>query len=241
MKHYTVEKDWKSHGFRCVVLALDIGHRCGYVGVPFGHILFALEYNAKIPEYLKKEWERVLQEPIGKRGAIDVMCLALGGDSRIGYLFDVHGGITFSDGAFHSEYPVPAFLWWYGFDCAHHGDGKDFSIMSPETKEREEKYGFRFGNDYPVRSLNYCIEECENLAKQLEEINAIQSRVFTKVYYQIWCGKLVRLFKQEIRFLYRTLQYKVSPRTAKRISRTYSKCCELCSRLKRKVQLRLPN
>ena len=73
---------------------------------------------------------------------------------------DVHGGLTFSndeDG-----------LWLFGYDCAHFDDAKDPELMSDEYKKV-----FR---DFPrfiegtIRTLEFCVAECESLAKQLEEM-----------------------------------------------------------------------
>ena len=34
------EKEWKAHGFNCRVLFVRQSHRCGYVGIPKGHIAY---------------------------------------------------------------------------------------------------------------------------------------------------------------------------------------------------------
>jgi hypothetical protein len=63
---------------------------------------------------------------------------------------DVHGGITFSESG--DKYPVENDgLYWFGFDCAHSGDATKY---------------FRQPNDV-MRSLDYCVGECESLARQL--------------------------------------------------------------------------
>ena len=41
-----VEKDWTTaSGLRAVVIAAQMGHRCGYVGVPKDHPLFGKDYD----------------------------------------------------------------------------------------------------------------------------------------------------------------------------------------------------
>lgn len=56
---------------------------------------------------------------------------------------EVHGGITFSGSP-------PGFdSYWFGYDCAH---SCDKTFFNPNGIER---------------TLEYCVEECENLAKQL--------------------------------------------------------------------------
>lgn len=43
---YTVEKDFEHAGLRCVVIMTEMGHRCGYVGVPESHQLYGVGYNS---------------------------------------------------------------------------------------------------------------------------------------------------------------------------------------------------
>ena len=69
---------------------------------------------------------------------------------------DVHGGLTYGNGA------------KFGFDCAHYYDKRDESIISEEYRKVYEMYPPMFG-DGEVRTLEYCIEECERLAAQLKE------------------------------------------------------------------------
>ena len=72
---------------------------------------------------------------------------------------DVHGGLTFSndeDG-----------LWLFGYDCSHWGDAKDFELMSDEMKRTFTRWPDTKGT---IRTLEFCVAECESLAKQLEEM-----------------------------------------------------------------------
>ena len=161
---HNIEKVWEHKSNTCVVLMTDLGHRCGYVGISPNHSLYKKEYSDTIPEELKSKLEKVLCEPIGKRGIIDILCHDPE-NPRIGILFDVHGGITFSRG--DGKYPIEKEnIWWFGYDCAHAGDGKDLSVVSESIREIELMYP----NNDPVRSLEYCIKECESLSDQLEEI-----------------------------------------------------------------------
>ncbi len=159
---YKVEKDWEHKGLRCVVLTLDVRHRCGYVGVTESHVLFGRDYRDKIPESLLRATEKIKEEPVGKRGIIDVLCAAATdpADFKIGLLFDVHGSITYSG---KGNYPVESQLWWFGFDCVHYGDACDESIMSDKYASRPH-----FVHEGVVRTLDYCITECESLADQLK-------------------------------------------------------------------------
>lgn len=134
---YKVEKEWEHLNLKCVVIATDMGYRCGYVAVGPDHPLYGMNYNDEVPERLK-----------------------------------VHGGLTFSEG--DSNYPIEGEnLWWFGFDCAHSGDGKDLNLMSEKVKKFHKdnpQCSFLFLNGGPVRTLDYCVNECNSLAEQLDEL-----------------------------------------------------------------------
>jgi len=166
--NYKVEKDWRCEGLRCVVIAVDSGHRCGYVGVTKKHILFGKAYSDVIPDVLKPVLREVKEGSIGKRGVIDIVCFNEDAP-KIGILFDVHGSITYSGG---DNYPVKSSRWWFGFDCNHFGDSKDWDIISEKYKEPERKHSFY--SEGTVRTLLYCEKECESLARQLKEIGGIK-------------------------------------------------------------------
>jgi hypothetical protein len=115
-----VEKTWTTQaGYEAEVVAMPMGHRCGYVTVPAGHPCENKEYQD-----------------------LDI---------------EVHGGLTYSDGA------------KFGFDCAHYHDKKDVNLMSEEYREVYKKYPPPF-DDGEIRTLEYCIEQCERLAAQLKEL-----------------------------------------------------------------------
>ena len=88
---------------------------------------------------------------------------------------DCHGGLTFSSRSIGEKYPIESDLWWFGFDCAHYGDGKDLDLaieVFPEfaqqitrTKEIEDM----FPTYDEVRSCEYVAESCISLANQLAE------------------------------------------------------------------------
>lgn len=66
---------------------------------------------------------------------------------------DVHGGVTFFDIPYWLD-PLPEDSnFFVGFDCAHSGDATRYSTAGI------------------LRSLEYCMEECESLARQLMSIN----------------------------------------------------------------------
>ena len=72
---------------------------------------------------------------------------------------DVHGGLTFASGEKPSKYPVESELHWFGFDCHHYMDATidpdPFLLLPPEEGTT-------------VRTLDFCINECECLAWQLK-------------------------------------------------------------------------
>ena len=86
---------------------------------------------------------------------------------------DVHGGLTYAGS--ERDYPAPSDgLWWLGYDCAHLGDAQDPELMSGKYKKMYDKGLHReisFEGD-TVKTLEYCINECESLAKQLVEVTA---------------------------------------------------------------------
>lgn len=106
--------------------------------------------------YIEKDW-------ITKAG---VRAVVLNTGHRCGYIevkedsplcnvhynnicMEVHGGLTYS--ARDSRY-LPTKGWWLGFDCAHLGDATAWC------------------NRGVLRSLDYCVNECESMATQLVKL-----------------------------------------------------------------------
>ncbi|MBR0575713.1 hypothetical protein KCG48_05075 [Proteiniclasticum sp. BAD-10] len=83
---------------------------------------------------------------------------------------DVHGGLTYAGGG--GNYPIKSDLHWFGFDCAHIGDGADFYLaltLFPENKEYIELMRAFCSNHGVVRSMEYVEKECRSLADQLNK------------------------------------------------------------------------
>lgn len=86
---------------------------------------------------------------------------------------DCHGGLTYSSQDENSEYPVESDLWWFGFDCAHYGDGKDLDLayeLFPEFRQSIsaiKQCESMFPTYEPVRDLEYVKDNCKSLADQL--------------------------------------------------------------------------
>lgn len=154
------------------------GALCGYVGVAPGHPLYRHNYHEP-HECLSLDLEKV---EVGKRGVIPLMCGV--DDMREGRFspetyFDVHGGITFSDGCqeaghiCHTPEPgQPDNVWWFGFDCAHAGDvspGYRASIAKM-FDQVEMAFRDRIFKDDVYRDVTYVKAEIGSLARQLQAV-----------------------------------------------------------------------
>lgn len=155
MKSYIIEKEWISNNLKCIVVFQKGGYRCGYVEVPQTHPLFRKIYT----EYLNKSTNIEIKD-----------------------FFKVHGGITFS-GEF-SEYSTTDTDWCFGFDCAHWNDKQDFDLAEKYFPEEKALYSilkntstiFTSEKNCSIKTLNYVVEQCESLAKQLIDYeNSIQN------------------------------------------------------------------
>lgn len=172
-----LESDFISkEGYRCVVLGVSHGHRCGYVAIPRGHALYGIDYMSELPEHIAILAQELLRDTkIGHRGVIPVFLAAMGGSaSRLNVVIDVHGSLTFSEPA--GDYPVPtdADVWWFGFDCGHSGDGKDFSLMSDDAKRVYQEWPSYCSG--PVRTADYVESHCRLLSRQLWYINQMAAQ-----------------------------------------------------------------
>lgn len=158
-------------GLPCVVLFTSFGHRCGYVGVPNSHPLSNIKYNETIqrPELL----ERIKNSPTDKKCIISLLCWD-GESVRPDLLLNAHGGITYSGK--DKTYPTCNYdpIWWFGFDCAHYGDEKDFESLKEYYPLKHynmvKKYAFFDGS---IRTKTYVEDECKSLAEQLVELEEI--------------------------------------------------------------------
>lgn len=169
---YIIEREFEHAGYKCVVIFQASGHRCGYVGIPKTHRLYGEDYG----NYLD-----IKKSDIGDRevsGIFPLFLACLDDDERIKIeaYFQCHGGITYSGGGKGSEYPIESDLWWFGFDCAHAGDKKDYKTVYdkfPNERERVKRLE-EIENMYPIeddviRTEEYVADECKRLAEQLKE------------------------------------------------------------------------
>ena len=170
---YVVESDFEYRGYRCVTTFGDLGHRCGYVGLPEGHLLYGKNYGDRIPILLRD----IQDDPIGKRGIMTTFFASMSDldeNIRLELYFDVHGSLTYSDGG--GSYPVESVLWWLGFDCGHYNDGKDLDKVmelwgdDPRIQRRVEiEKEYPIDEGCPIRELDYVQQECRNLVDQIIE------------------------------------------------------------------------
>lgn len=90
----------------------------------------------------------------------------------------VHGGLSYSD---NSQKAYPLYMqddiWWFGFDCAHCFDGRDYKAarehfpLSQERINNLESCDLKYPNkDELIRTTQYVMKQCKSLAKQLKEM-----------------------------------------------------------------------
>jgi len=170
---YIVESDFEYKGYRCVTIFTDRGFRCGYVGLPVGHLLYGKDYSDSL-DITFKEIKDVYQE---KRGVLPwlMACLKDYEDKvTLDFYFNVHGSLTYAGS--ENNYPIESNLWWLGFDCGHAGDGIDLDRVlelwgtNPRIKQRIEiEKEYPYYEDYPMRDLEYVQQECRNFVDQIIE------------------------------------------------------------------------
>lgn len=80
--------------------------------------------------------------------------------------FNVHGGLTFSD---FSKRLGDKNLWWFGYDCGHIGDIPSKEYIGEYKRRVHSDYWHMEEKEGTHKSLEYCVQECENLARQLSE------------------------------------------------------------------------
>lgn len=114
----------------------------------------------------------------------DCICIFCRNGYRCGYVstafrryysrFDIncHCGLNFA-GVLPEAY-APKKPFYIGFDCGHICDGRDirlayeYGLIDEVTKEMLEK-DFHYLSDYPVRDVDYVVEQCKKIVDQLEE------------------------------------------------------------------------
>lgn len=134
------EKRFEYKGFPCVILFMPIGYRCGYVGLPKGNKYYGKDYDE-----------------------IPINC---------------HCGLTYSDSGLHNQDDTD--IWWIGFDCGHCCDGYDVetakklfadneSVLRQILMYEHTGYYATCNKENPVRTLEYCMEQCKSIVDQILE------------------------------------------------------------------------
>lgn len=88
---------------------------------------------------------------------------------------DCHCGVTYIDTHLHNQTDTDKL--WIGFDCGHACDGFDLAKIKELYADDEsimrqiaimEKTGyFESCNENPIRTLEYCEEQCKGIVEQL--------------------------------------------------------------------------
>lgn len=155
---------------KCCVVFTTTGHRCGYVGVPTTHPLFGIDYDQDLnsPELLQE----LKNTNIGKRGIVDIFCWD-GNQTPLNLICNVHGGLTYSGKTTHYPYRQFEPIWWFGFDCAHVGDNKDWEMLKKVSNREYFQTLWEIEQRFPTevsgkpRTKQYVEKECRTLANQL--------------------------------------------------------------------------
>lgn len=144
---WKVEKFADYLGYQYAVVFTQMGHRCGYVGVPKSHPMYGKGYDENLP-FLKMATMEVY--------------------------FDVHGGVTFAGKGIGGNYPVEGELWWFGFDCAHCDDGKDLTqveayglVENRRQFDELKRIENMFNTGGEMRSFEYVERECHSFIEQI--------------------------------------------------------------------------
>lgn len=82
----------------CLMVRNHFGNWCGYVGLAEGHPLYGLEYSFESPVLVALR-DKMLQQPVPENPGFAVLISLLSGSfsATAECVFEVHGGITFSD------------------------------------------------------------------------------------------------------------------------------------------------
>jgi hypothetical protein len=159
------ELEWEYKSLKCVVIATDLGHRCGYVNVPKENRFHGFNYGDQVPGAKPN-----LNRPAGESftGLINIVC----GNkeelekftSSLDGIIEIHGGLTYSK----SYLNFCEKGWWIGFDCAHCDDGKDLSLIEdPVLRDVFNNPLYRSREGLTIWTLDMVKAETENLAEQV--------------------------------------------------------------------------
>ena len=176
-----LEKKWVSKtGLPCFVIINEhLGHRCGYVGVSPNNNFYKIDCNEPV-EFLDGTEDYSM-------GVNIISVPQLGSLSRE---VEVHGGLTFS-GDQLPDIENEENLWFFGYDCGHAWDAPDFitlrKLLPPDseaikniTKYQELTSQFLHNQSGVIRTLDYCENQCEKLAEQLNKYRKPNTEIFIR-------------------------------------------------------------
>lgn len=159
------ELEWEYKGLKCVVIASDLGHRCGYVNIPKGNRFHGINYRDQVPGAKPN-----LNRPTGESftGLINVVCGNREGleefTSSLDGIIEVHGGLTYSENYLFESKDG----WWIGFDCGHCDDAKDLSLIKDKVLYEVFQKPFYCNREgLTLWTLEMVKTETEKLAEQV--------------------------------------------------------------------------
>lgn len=165
MNENEIELIWEYKGLKCVVIAIDLGHRCGYVNVPEGNRFYKINYSEKVPEAVVnlnrtkgESFTGLINLVCGNKERLEEFTCTLDG------IIDIHGGLTYS-----REYLTGCENgWWIGFDCSHCDDAKDLSLIKDKVLyEVFQKPFFHERKGLTLWTMEMVKAETEKLADQV--------------------------------------------------------------------------
>jgi len=166
------------HGALPMILCRNpMGCLNGYVGVGRSHQLFGVAYNqtaAFPPRFLRTanmsgwSFARSILMLFGNDTVVEDYH---GGMTKPEWLFNVHGGLTYSDDCAPCKEAMDSMGWkggdyhWFGFDTAHCYDITPGMLEDPISMEIHLR--FPISRECSYRNFEYVSSECRSLASQL--------------------------------------------------------------------------
>lgn len=128
-------------GLACAMRRGPVGHWCGYVGIPEGHRLYGMDYNA--PINAPEGWHDRTTAMGEDYSPISLFCASVTANPSEGiYPLDLmlrcHGGLNYADKSITLHDAKN--MWWLGFDCAHSGDLCPGGSFHSDAVYRDEQY-----------------------------------------------------------------------------------------------------
>jgi len=175
-------EEFEHAGLKCVIQRNRLDAWCGYVGVSPEYTLYGYDYNdlITVPQEIKDR--KIDVDRIGVFNFF-AFCLkkqseegsTIGEEIPVGLALDVHGGITFSEGALADGRTWNGTkceemyssdddrVWWFGFDCGHAGDLVPAMVLNEKYREIRGMF-----NQHEIyRDKEFVISETKDLAEQI--------------------------------------------------------------------------